>query len=249
MNKELPKPAQFAFRPFTAPPTDASKANWDPFGEYKEHKENRYKFTQEDLDNAREEGKKAGQALGVKEGEERGRGERMALDKAILREFSVIAAQLDGFNRVLEAAIESKMQDTIRLAGLIAEKVAKDALKENPLPAIERMVRDAQKIIFSERSVRIMVHPSIAEPMQEMLTRLCTEHNAPYPVKVLGDKALDVGSCRIDWDQGGLELDQSAAWQEIHTLLGIGPEHSAPKQAAPVDNSVPEAPKDAPKSE
>lgn len=125
-------------------------------------------------------------------------------------------AELEAGSRSLRAA---SVEETVRLARAIAEKVAGAALKAAPAAPIETLVGECLERLFGEAQVVVRVPEGLGASMQVSLARIAGRAGFSGTVEVQEDPAVEQGDCRVDWTHGGAAHHGNDVWQQIETIL------------------------------
>lgn len=176
-------------------------------------------FNEEDLAAAHAEGFKRGYEQGLREGEERGKGEAHHLDMAIKAALQTVVLGLHDGMRQHNGFLESQNDLLSQLAYVVAKKIAGDALEKNPLPEIERLLRECLPIVIQQPSIILFTHPDLVYPMTVRVKKMLESYpNAPE-FSVHGDEKLLYEDARIEWKNGGAERRTSDILQDIQIVL------------------------------
>jgi len=155
------------------------------------------------LDQARREAFEQGVAAGRKEAEQQ-----------ILPAIENIARTLTELARLRESLREQALEELVRLAKLIAERVLHREVVIDP-DALAGLVKAAYTKLQSREINRVRMHPGL-----EALVRKCLEQCAPGKDLVLSpDPALNPGELFFETSQGLLDASVDTQLREIERGL------------------------------
>ncbi len=132
-----------------------------------------------------------------------------------------IGGKLEQFFAGNSVQLQAISNDTVILAVEVARKVADKALQENPQANIEEMVGRCMGLIASEPKIVVTVNEALVSPLQERFSAIAQEKGFTGKVELQGDNAIAVHDCRLEWQNGGAEIDTAQKWQRIREALGV----------------------------
>lgn len=176
-------------------------------------------------------------------------GQAAAEEAANAASVALIAQIAEGVAALLEErkAVEDRIEkDAVQVAFTIARKLAAAAIAERPTAEIENLVRDCLETCREE--TRLVVR--VADDMTDVVASICEQIKARTTfageVIVVGDPAIGVADCIVEWPDGGAErrLDQVARTIEgmvQNFMMGRGPEPMAQAAAGAQAHQPPHA--------
>ena len=174
-------------------------------------------FSEQELEAARAEAYVEGLAKGKEEAQ-------TTIDYAKNAREEVLALAVNSLAGSLEQALERRKEeqaktqaDMAKLALMMAQKIAGNAMEDMPLAAIQPMVEDCLNMLGSEERVKISLHPDLVEMLQEKLA--LSPSSSKQIVDVVGNPELAVGDCRIEWHGGKAERNTAALWKEMEAVI------------------------------
>jgi flagellar assembly protein FliH len=207
-------PKQFVFSPFANQPHHQKGIDYNK-------SESKKNFSQKDIDTAEDNGYKRGHAEGLNTGIEQGKGELFQAEQQLNATLSAIVPQLSQVTENLDKTIERKHKETIKLATAIAKKVSGDILNELQTKKIEGFIAQTLPKLFKEKHLLLIINPDLENIAQIKTSEILKEHGIAEKIKIVADDQVPVNSCKIEWDNGGVEYNTESIWQEINKALGI----------------------------
>lgn len=120
--------------------------------------------------------------------------------------------------KALDDAIRPARGEAIKLAYLIARKLAPALVEERPQAEIEALIAQCLDEQRSEPNIVIRVNDGLLDRVKARAGELAREHSFSGRLLVIGEPQIKAGDCTIEWSNGGLERDlerQIAAVDEI----------------------------------
>ena len=169
-------------------------------------------FTAEDVEKARAEGRAEGRAAGLDEAQasiERAAGQTLNALGAKLAEF--FAAYATRAARTEEFAIEFAVAVARKATPAIAETLAANC--------VENLIRDSLPNFMAEPRIVVRVAEAIATSVKPRLDAALTTGSYAGKVIILSEPSLIAPDCRIEWADGGVEIDTATAWRRVDEAL------------------------------
>ncbi|MCD8569197.1 MAG: hypothetical protein LRY50_13090 [Geovibrio sp.] len=141
------------------------------------------------------------------------------IDKQIMGLMQPLASKMIDIFAHYNRFILSQKQTSIMLASAIAEKIAGDALAENPLANVEQVCKTCIEQMLGEAEMHIYVNTLIADQLEEKLIQHFSRSHEPGHVLIHKDEKLALSACRIEWKHGGLQYDPASVKQEMQRLV------------------------------
>jgi flagellar assembly protein FliH len=121
-----------------------------------------------------------------------------------------IGASLESIMRGL-TGVEARLEtEAVDVAVAVAKKLAAALIEREPLAEIAALAMDCFRHLATAPHVVVRVndaqHASVGKPIEEMVrTRGLASH-----LVVLAEPDIQIGDCRIEWADGGVNRDRSA---------------------------------------
>jgi flagellar assembly protein FliH len=128
------------------------------------------------------------------------------------------AARLDALCNGLDEAMRPARAEAIKLAYLIARKLAQTLVEARPQAEIEALIGQCLEDQRSEPNIVIRVQDRVLDAVKAEAAKLSKERSFTGRVLVIGEPQIAAGDCTIEWANGGLERDfkkQLSAVDEI----------------------------------
>lgn len=175
----------------------------------------RRSVSEADLAAARAEGFSAGQENGRREAES----QFSALVGKLVRTADKLAA--DEQARIVEIEAQAA-----HVAIATAQGLARAALAERPLGALEQAVRECLGHARLAPHLVVRVHESSVEAVEGLLAGLARETGFAGKLVVLGQPDIALGDGRIEWADGGFTIDgarlEQLVEQAVASFFGHG---------------------------
>ena len=152
-------------------------------------------------------GKREGLVQGKAEGAAAGKNEAFEAEKGQLTDLiAALAAATEQFDAARHAMIEEAESEVLPLALAIARKVTKRTGALDPR-VVEINAREAVRLLATKHDVRIAIHPSQAELMQDVIARLKVQWPQLEHVALTPDEAITPGGCRVHTAGGEIDAE------------------------------------------
>ncbi len=151
-------------------------------------------------------------ARGLDEGRGAARAEEAARLARALEAVAAECRQLGGALARIEAAA---IDEAVRFAGLFAQKLAGGLIAKCPLDSMTDAARTVLQDLRGAPHIAIRVAPELVEAAHARLSGLMRERGLDGKLVVLGDPETSPGDIRLEWADGGLVRDFTAASARI----------------------------------
>lgn len=183
-------------------------------------------YSQEQLDAAKKEAHEAGLAAGRKTADD----ERSRARDALLAE---IDKKLAGLVRESSQEWLRQLAQMRQTALIITRKIIPSYVERHGTDEIEALVRRVMGEMSREPRLVIRVAEKQFEDIKKMADALTVQQAFAGNVVLLGDPALEVSDCRVEWANGGVERDMRTLWQDIERVLGEVPTFESADEPEP----------------
>lgn len=109
--------------------------------------------------------------------------------------------------------------DAMRLAEIVAVKIAGSLVERQPRERILAMMEDCFAPLRAAPHLVVRLSDADAEPIQAELRRLVAERGFEGRLVVLGEPGMPRGDCRIEWADGGIVLDHATIVAGIEAAI------------------------------
>jgi flagellar assembly protein FliH len=174
------------------------------------------------------EGRNEGRMRGLEEGRATGQEQALNEARARLTELSnalvAMVTQLDQSRQDMET---EALREVVDLAVAIARRVTKRQGQIDPEVLMSNLA-DAMKLVVHASDVRLAVHPSQRQVLEETLPRLQMQWPNLEHVELSEDDSLAAGGCRITTRHGQVDADLEQQLDRIIADLLPAPPAAAP---------------------
>ncbi|MCG8510143.1 MAG: hypothetical protein MI741_13020 [Rhodospirillales bacterium] len=169
-------------------------------------------FSEDEVNAARDAGFKAGREQGIQEA-----------GSAIEQRISETLARMNGnFATLFDAqqtSIEEIRDQAVRLAGALAKKVLPTWSEREGLDEIERLATDLLGRLHSEPRLVFAVNDGLCDPVKARLASIVENRGIESSIEIIGDPAIAMGDCRVEWSDGGAERNTAKLIGEIDDII------------------------------
>ena len=153
------------------------------------------------LEEGRRDGRKQGELEGTKAGAQQALAEHQEQLATLITTLSTAALELEASRLELESA---GLSEVVALASAVARRVTKRQGMLDPDVLAENL-REAMKLVCHAADVRIAIHPTQKQTLDDALPRLRMAWPQLKHVEVIADASLAPGGCRIFTARGQID--------------------------------------------
>ena len=170
------------------------------------------KYTEADLEAAREDGHIKGHTAALEEAETSR--EHYATDalNLISTGLGEIQDQQSGANREIGTT-------AMRMVYAVVEKVVPIHAQAHAIESVEALVKEVLPMVYEEPKLIIRTHNMIAEDVQAQMDAVIERSNFRGEVTIVPDYELQPGDCRVEWSGGGADRNEGRLWKEIRAII------------------------------
>jgi flagellar assembly protein FliH len=122
-----------------------------------------------------------------------------------------IAFSLGEANNAL-GAIEARLEcEAVEVAVAVARKLAPALIEREPFAEISALASNCFREIIASPHIAVRVNDSLYAAAREKLDDIARRHGFEGRLVVLGEPSVGAGDCRIEWADGGVNRDITAA--------------------------------------
>lgn len=170
------------------------------------------KYTQDDLDAAREDGFVAGHAKAVEEA-------ATAREHYVADAINIISQNLAKLDEKQAIANRDLGETAMRLAFAVLRKIVPDHAKDDVADNINTFVKQVLPLILGEPKIVVRVHGSIVNMVSTRLKDVFATSSFQGGYTVVADFELQPGDCRLDWAGGGADRSEARIWAEVREVI------------------------------
>lgn len=178
-------------------------------------------FSEAELQAARDQAFAAGRTAGTREAE-------AATGRKLAAAVQAAASGLQALEQQMRREAEERHREAIRVAMTVAARVLPEMAARNGMAEVEGLFRECMGFLLEEPRVTVRVADALAEAARERLEAVAGTSGFEGRLLVLGDAAMAVGDCRVEWAEGGAERNFARVWQDIETVLERALGHAVP---------------------
>jgi flagellar assembly protein FliH len=131
----------------------------------------------------------------------------------------MIAGKIEQLSGALDAALQPARADAVSLAYVTALKLAKIALGKYPAEEIKVLIARCIEEQKAEPHLVLRVNDTLHDQVRAMAKELSEARAFGGRVHVIGEPQIPIGDCQIEWADGGLERNLSAALAQIEVII------------------------------
>ena len=177
------------------------------------------RFSQQDVDTAREEGHRVGLAAGTEAERTNTERQQAEAEGVLAAAVAVISERLTELNVAQAAVFDELAAEAGRLAVTIARKVNAELTQREPLTALQATITANLRQIIDEPRVVIRVADPMLDGLAEVIDQISADCGFGGRLVLLTDDDIQIGDCRIEWADGGAKRDTPALWAEIEAAV------------------------------
>ena len=132
-------------------------------------------------------------------------------DRRIAGALESIAASLAVANDALHA-IETRLEcEAVEVAVAVARKLAPALIAREPFAEISALASDCFRQLIASPHVAVRVNDALYAAAKEKLDNIVRARSFEGRLVVLAEPDIAVGDCRVEWADGGINRDSTAA--------------------------------------
>lgn len=154
------------------------------------------------------------------------KGRQDGMDDAMAGIEQQVARTLDAvFSRVQKVFDQHKAwtremeTDAARLGLAVIGRLAPELARDNELPEVEAVIREAFGFLTEQPKVMIRVAKELEESLSGKVELMATRVGYEGKVVLVGDPELPVDDCRISWQAGAVERSLDNVWEQIDQIV------------------------------
>ena len=120
---------------------------------------------------------------------------------------------------MLKSQKESHKNISIDIAYRIAKKIAGNSLNENAQQYLSDNITKCLDLVENEPKLNITVHKSFEEAIKPEIEKLKNEKYPNCKIEIFGKAEMDILDCKIEWDKGGIVINNEEKQKEIDDII------------------------------
>lgn len=170
------------------------------------------KYTQGELDAAREDGFVAGHAKALEEA-------ATAREHYIADALNLVAQGLGKLDEKQTASNRDMGETVMRLVYAVLRKVVPTKAADHAAENVGEFVKQVLPLVLGEPKLLVRVHGSIVGLIDARLKDVFARSSFQGGYTVVADFELQPGDCRLDWAGGGADRSEARIWAEIRDVI------------------------------
>ena len=169
-------------------------------------------FTKSELEAKTAMAEQQGYERGYQQASEEQMAENNRLLSDISQKLTILLVQNEDINKVKE----EEAADVIK-QGLKA--IVPTLLDENALELVNKFLKDNFNNFKHNEKLSFYIHPDIISYIQESIVKLANTNDFEGKIAIHKDGNLAKSSCRVEWDNGGVEYAPQDQLSEVEQML------------------------------
>ena len=169
-------------------------------------------YTEEELNQAREEGLAAGKRAGQQAAEE-------SLERQVAQVLTTMSQQIAELSKAHAELVQRQGREAIETALTIVRKLFPRLAQDHGMAEIEAVVGESLTRLRDEPRVVVRVADSLLDAVNERVSELAAKAGFEGKIVLIAQDDLQAGDVRIEWADGGAERDGGTLWQQIDAIV------------------------------
>ncbi len=179
-------------------------------------------FSQEELDEAKEQAFTQGKLEGQAEGHKAAWDEAMhSIEKQTADGLELILEQLRALTPIAAETAEKSYAAAVELAMAVCRKVLPTLCKEHAADEIRLLLEKNFHFLKEEPKITVKLNPSMADAVKPYIAKLVKQESFAGKVAVVRDESIPAGNCKIEWRHGGVERTAQDVLNQTEELLKL----------------------------
>jgi flagellar assembly protein FliH len=159
-------------------------------------------------------------------------GQAQAQGEATERIAAAMAVIADGLARIERAlaGIEARLEtEAVDVAVAVGSKLAAELIAREPTAELGALASECFRQLVATPHVAVRIGPDIYDEAKHKLEEIAALSGFHGRLNVLADASLVAGDCRIEWAEGGVDRDRTAALAAIDEMVAryVAARHAA----------------------
>ncbi|MEQ9558069.1 MAG: FliH/SctL family protein [Rhodospirillales bacterium] len=169
-------------------------------------------YSEEDLTRAREEGLAEGKRLGTEEASS-------TVDKQIADTLNSIVQQAQSLFEAQADENQNLTHHAVSVASALVRKLFPTLNQQTAQDQVQSMLEAALGQLSGEPEIIVRVPADLAESLHGRVEGVSELSGFRGNIKILGDPALTVGDCRLEWSSGGVKRSAKDLARELDDIV------------------------------
>jgi flagellar assembly protein FliH len=169
-------------------------------------------YTEEELNQAREDGLAAGRQAGQRAAED-------TLERQVAQVLTTMTQQIAELSKAHAELVQRRGREAIETALTIVRKLFPRLAQDHGMAEIEAVIGESMARLRDEPRVVVRVADSLLDAVNERVSDLAEKAGFEGKIVLIAQDDLHAGDVRIEWADGGAERDSSTLWQQIDAII------------------------------
>lgn len=169
-------------------------------------------YTEEELNQAREDGLAAGRQAGQQAAED-------SLERQVAQALTSMTQQVAELSKAQAEIVERRGREAIETALTIVRKLFPRLAQDHGMAEIEAVIGESMTRLRDEPRVVIRVADSLLDAVNERVSVLAAKAGFEGKIVLIAQDDLQAGDVRVEWADGGAERDSGTLWQQIDAIV------------------------------
>ncbi|MEQ9559110.1 MAG: FliH/SctL family protein [Rhodospirillales bacterium] len=169
-------------------------------------------YSEEDLTRAREEGLAEGRRLGTEEASS-------TVDKHIADTLNSIMQQTRSLFEAQAEENQNLTHHAVSVASALVRKLFPTLNQQTAQDQVQSMLEAALGQLSGEPEIIVRVPADLAENLHGRVESISEMSGFRGNIKILGDPALTIGDCRLEWSSGGVKRSAKDLARELDDIV------------------------------
>lgn len=170
------------------------------------------KFSREEMEKYAASAEKAGYDKGYAAAKQEQEEQNNQLLTDISQKLTVLLAQADEENKAKEQEMTSIIKQAL-------EAIVPTLLNEKAEELVNKFLQDNFNNFKHNAKLSFYIHPDIISYIQESIVKLANSYDFEGKIAIHKDSNLERSSCRVEWDNGGVEYTPSEQLSQVEEML------------------------------
>ncbi len=119
------------------------------------------------------------------------------------------------------SAIETRMEtEAVDVAVSVARKLCSELIATEPLTEVMALVHDCFKHLVATPHIVVRINDGLYEEAHVRIEKLAKQSGFPGKLVMLAEPDMAGGDCKIEWADGGVQLERATIEAKINELVG-----------------------------
>ena len=170
------------------------------------------KFTCEDMENCAQNAEKKGYEQGYATAKKEQEEQNNTLLTDISQKLTVLLANAEEENQTQEQEMTGIIKQAL-------QAIVPTLLDDKASELVSKFLSDNFNNFKHNTKLSFYIHPDIISYVQESIIKLANSYDFEGKIAIHKDSSLDKSSCRVEWDDGGVEYSPAEQLSQVQEML------------------------------